>query len=175
MSNVCWNTARLKASPVKMRPCHWESSIRINLSRPLPAWALGSDDQKSITGLKIENTNSGARPADLFNPRRLKPMKPCGMLMAVESLGVMNPRQQKSFSILLAIFAGAWHLAAQNTSFTYAGRLDANGTPANGFYDFQFRLDGDPKGDSILGTFFTNAVPVTNGLFTLALDFEPAG
>jgi hypothetical protein len=60
---------------------------------------------------------------------------------------------------------------AQGTAFTYQGQLSTNGAPANGLYDFRFRLDNDVAGDVILGTVFTNAIPVTNGLFTTTIDF----
>ena len=57
--------------------------------------------------------------------------------------------------------------------FTYQGRLNFTGSPsANGFYDFIFTLHdeatfGSPVGSAVT----TNAVPVTNGLFTVPLDF----
>ena len=60
---------------------------------------------------------------------------------------------------------------AQGTAFTYQGRLNASGSPATGNYDFRFRLDADPLGSTILATAFTNAVPVTNGLFITTIDF----
>jgi hypothetical protein len=60
---------------------------------------------------------------------------------------------------------------AQGTTFTYQGRLNAGGTPANGLYDYRFRLDADPEGNTILATVFTNAISVTNGLFMTTMDF----
>src|ERR1700677_4164246 len=60
---------------------------------------------------------------------------------------------------------------SQGTEFTYQGRLDNSGSPANGLYDFRFRLDADPAGNTILETVLTNAIGVTNGLFTTTIDF----
>jgi hypothetical protein len=63
-------------------------------------------------------------------------------------------------------------LPAQGTAFTYQGRLDALGAPANGHYDFTFELHDDPVENFAIGVLFTNsAVLVSNGLFTTTLDF----
>ena len=37
---------------------------------------------------------------------------------------------------------------AQGTAFTYQGRLQNNGSPANGLYDYRFRLFADPVGNT---------------------------
>ncbi len=61
---------------------------------------------------------------------------------------------------------------AQGTAFTYQGRLNAGGVPANGLYDFRFKLYFDPLGNNQAGSsFLTNAIPATNGLFVVAVDF----
>lgn len=57
------------------------------------------------------------------------------------------------------------------TAFTYQGRLNDGLNPANGRYDFKFTLYDAATAGSPLGAFATNAVPVSNGLFTVALDF----
>jgi hypothetical protein len=63
---------------------------------------------------------------------------------------------------------------AQGTAFTYQGLLNAGGSPANGCYDFRFRLATDPAGDNLVGeTILTNALFVTNGMFGAILDFGP--
>jgi hypothetical protein len=62
-------------------------------------------------------------------------------------------------------------LQAQGTAFTYQGQLNNGSGPANGLYDFRFRLDADPEGNTILATDLTNTIPVTNGLFTTTIDF----
>ena len=63
-------------------------------------------------------------------------------------------------------------LLAQGTAFTYQGRLDAGGAPANGSFDLRFAIYDAASGGSLLAGPLTNAaVAVSNGLFTVALDF----
>lgn len=73
--------------------------------------------------------------------------------------------------IAIAIFAA--HLAsAQPSAFTYQGRLQDRGNPANGAYDIAFSLYDQDVGGGSLGPSLTNyAVGVSNGLFAVALDF----
>ena len=61
----------------------------------------------------------------------------------------------------------------QLTAFTYQGRLDANGTPATGTYDLHFTLY-DAMSNPTAGSVTNSAVVVSNGLFTVALDFGSA-
>ena len=61
---------------------------------------------------------------------------------------------------------------AQTSAFTYQGRLDAGGNPASGLYDLRFALFDAASGGTQQGTALTNtATAVTNGLFTVTLDF----
>jgi hypothetical protein len=58
------------------------------------------------------------------------------------------------------------------TAFTFQGRLDNAGSPANGVYDFQFALFDAPAGGSQLGTTLcSDNVAVSGGIFTAPLDF----
>ena len=79
------------------------------------------------------------------------------------------------FSLLLAAlcgFASLVSLHAQSTAFTYQGRLNQNGAPAQGVYDLRFTIHDLPTGGSPLLNPITNSVVgVTNGLFTVPLDF----
>jgi hypothetical protein len=64
--------------------------------------------------------------------------------------------------------------SALGAAFTYQGRLDQNGVPANGSYDFQFRLyDALTSGNQVPNGTTVVAVTrtVTNGIFTADLDF----
>jgi hypothetical protein len=71
--------------------------------------------------------------------------------------------------------AGCHSAFAQGTAFTYQGRLSADGTAASGAYDLRFRLATDPLANNYIGSpFLTNAVYVTNGLFTVVVDFGGA-
>jgi hypothetical protein len=60
---------------------------------------------------------------------------------------------------------------AQTTEFTYQGRLNNSGSAANGVYDFEFALFSSPTFNILLGTVARNGVPVTNGVFSVNLDF----
>src|SRR5664279_1627385 len=61
---------------------------------------------------------------------------------------------------------------AQGTAFTYQGRLFDSGSPATGQYDLRFYLYDDATAGSIVSGPITNApVTVSNGLFTVMLDF----
>src|ERR1035438_7053568 len=61
---------------------------------------------------------------------------------------------------------------AQGTAFTYQGRLNSSGNSASGSYDFRFKLFVDAFGNTQAGTtVLTSSVPVTNVLFTVAIDF----
>src|SRR5258706_2539566 len=62
--------------------------------------------------------------------------------------------------------------AAQGTAFTYQGRLNAQGSPADGAYDLRFGLYDAASSGAQQGPILTNsAVAVSNGLFTVTLDF----
>jgi len=61
---------------------------------------------------------------------------------------------------------------AQSTAFTYQGRLNDGAGPANGSYDLTFALYDDPSAGGQQGGGITNtATAVSNGLFTVTLDF----
>jgi len=61
---------------------------------------------------------------------------------------------------------------AQGTAFTYQGRLADNARPANGSYDLAFSLFPSASGGSRIGAVLSfPSTPVTNGLFSLSLDF----
>jgi hypothetical protein len=61
---------------------------------------------------------------------------------------------------------------AQGTAFTYQGRLDDSGSAANGSYDLQFAaFDNLTNGIQQGPTLTQTAIGVTNGLFTVTLDF----
>lgn len=72
----------------------------------------------------------------------------------------------------LASFAAAE--SPLGNSFTYQGKLTLNGQPANGPYDFTFLLKDSPTfGSSVGPANGLEDVAVTNGLFTVTLDFGP--
>jgi hypothetical protein len=84
----------------------------------------------------------------------------------------MNIKSAVSVSLLLTALTGSSFGAPLNTAFTYQGRLQDNGAPANGLYDFRCQLyDAMEFGALVSSTVTNSAVSVTNGLFTLSLDF----
>jgi hypothetical protein len=80
-------------------------------------------------------------------------------------------------SIRRALFAALLLLSAVpagavGTTLTYQGTLEDAGAPANGTYDFQFRVVSS-GGTQISGALQANDVAVTGGVFTVQLDFGP--
>ena len=59
---------------------------------------------------------------------------------------------------------------ALGTAFTYQGQLDSGGEPVNDDCDMAFRLYDQGGGGSELAA-VTHTVPISEGLFTVALDF----
>jgi len=85
-------------------------------------------------------------------------------------------------SRVLFLFALIWSLSplsfGQANTFTYQGKLTDNGSPANGTYLMQFSLFDAASGGNQIGPTLTfegglgpPAVQVTNGVFTIQLDF----
>jgi hypothetical protein len=62
-------------------------------------------------------------------------------------------------------------LAPLGTAFTYQGRLTQTAQPVNGTCDFQFSVFGAASGGAALGSQNVNGVSVSDGLFTVLLDF----
>src|SRR5215471_10593812 len=78
--------------------------------------------------------------------------------------------------IYCCILASAFgfRASAQSTAFTYQGRLNNGANPANGLYDLGFAVYDAATGGTPQGSPFTNsATAVSNGLFTVTLDFGP--
>src|SRR6266404_1912472 len=64
--------------------------------------------------------------------------------------------------------------SAQTTAFTYQGKLTDGGDPANGLYDLTFLLWDAPTAGTFINASASTATPVTNGLFTVKLDYGSA-
>ena len=88
--------------------------------------------------------------------------------------------------LILVMIVGAWRVQAQDaepddvmipqsltgSAFTYQGRLTSGGAPVNGPCDFQFSLfDAASAGTQIGSTQTAGNISVTNGLFTVVIDF----
>jgi trimeric autotransporter adhesin len=72
---------------------------------------------------------------------------------------------------ILTLMLAATGLYAQGTAFTYQGRLNTGGTPANGTYDLVFTVFASASGltDSFANQ-TNSATSVSNGLFTVTLN-----
>ena len=57
------------------------------------------------------------------------------------------------------------------TAFTYQGRLNDGGSPANGTYDFLFYMYDAPSDGNFLSNYGVPDLTVTDGYFTVQLDF----
>jgi hypothetical protein len=72
----------------------------------------------------------------------------------------------------LLFWSGLATASAQGTAFTYQGQLMANGSVANGSYDLTFTVwDAASGPNQISGTVTNSSVVVSNGLFTVLMDF----
>jgi len=80
---------------------------------------------------------------------------------------------RRVFFALIFALAQVGFVYAQTSSFTYQGRFTDGGTAANATYDMQFKLF-DGSGNQISSTITNGAVPVTNGVFTVQLDYGAA-
>lgn len=94
-----------------------------------------------------------------------------------ENLGLSGMKLTKPNHVvltfaLLALLPGGTVAAPSGTAFTYQGRLNDGGGPANGSYDLRFKLFVDPLGDTQTGNaVVTNGVSVASGLFMVTVDF----
>src|SRR5437763_4984328 len=104
-------------------------------------------------------------------------MRPAIFKEGSERMNRKNARFRYAASLLLLLFAGATSSAlAQGTAFSYQGRLQDSGANANGSYDFQFTLwdalnGGTQQPQPSPVTVTKSGVAVTNGVFTVQLDF----
>ena len=77
---------------------------------------------------------------------------------------------QITFLLLISMDA----FAQETTTFTYQGRLDLNGSPANGQFDLRFELfETLAGGGSRIDPSEASNVAVSNGLFVAQVDFGP--
>ena len=93
-----------------------------------------------------------------------------------KTISLNNPLRRVmplAFFLVTGTFSSlVWTATEMGPEFTYQGRLSENSTPANGSYDFEFRLyDAADQGLQVGATIFLEAVMVTDGLFSVKLDF----
>jgi hypothetical protein len=82
------------------------------------------------------------------------------IVLALLALSTLNPQYSTVF--------------AQGTAFTYQGQLQNNGSPASGTFNLTFTLfNTNSIGVPVAGPLTNNTVVITNGLFTVLIDFGP--
>ena len=77
--------------------------------------------------------------------------------------------------IITAVYPAGIALVFESTAFTYQGRLIDGDKPADGLYDFQFKLFDDPNvilGNQIGNNVNQHDVDVIDGYFTVELAFR---
>jgi len=76
------------------------------------------------------------------------------------------------FSLVLGLLGSSPLAHAQITAFTYQGKLVDDCCPATGLYDMRFKVfDALGGGSQQSFTLLVPAVPVTNGLFSVPMNF----
>src|SRR5258708_24613395 len=122
------------------------------------------------------------RSFDITGYKRISPLCGCqkstGLLRRLYTMFTRYfTNQRKIFLLLpLIILFSAGTAFAQGTAFTFQGKLGDSGSPVNATIDMQFKLfdAGDPNSSAQIGTTITLNSPlvqVTNGIFTVQLDF----
>lgn len=74
--------------------------------------------------------------------------------------------------LMLALLSLSGYAHAQGTAIGYQGLLNDGARPVTGLYDFNFKVfDVEAGGLALTNTVVRNAVPTTNGVFNVSLDF----
>jgi hypothetical protein len=87
------------------------------------------------------------------------------------ALMIRIPRLAVAVAALVAVAACSSSAHAIGTAFTYQGRLDDLGVPANSDCTFHFALFTASAGGTLIGVDDTPLAAVEDGLFTVVLDF----
>ncbi|HSX62304.1 MAG TPA: hypothetical protein VLF18_19135, partial [Tahibacter sp.] len=84
-------------------------------------------------------------------------------------------RRMTLVACLIAAGAAVAQTTPQLPNFTYQGRLQQSGAPANGNFDLAFALYDQPTGGSQVGATVTETdFPVVDGIFSVSLGFPGA-
>ena len=78
------------------------------------------------------------------------------------------------YALLLSTLNSQLSAAPLGSAFTYHGRLNDGGNPANGSYDLRFTLCDAVTNGNVIGALTNTATGVSNGLFIATLDFGGA-
>ena len=86
-------------------------------------------------------------------------------------------KHELTYGLLAALLCAAFTLevGAQDSSFTYQGRLTDGGNPASGIYDLRFTIYDSSGGSGVIAGPLTNSpTSVSDGQFTVSLNFGAA-
>ncbi len=112
------------------------------------------------TRSKIQNVFKTGRDAVLRRPviAARRPYHCLTIALVLLALSTLNPQLST--------------VHAQGTAFTYQGQLQNNSSPASGSYNLTFTLfTNSVGGTAVAGPVTNSAIVVTNGLFTVLIDF----
>jgi hypothetical protein len=76
-----------------------------------------------------------------------------------------------TIALLFTLLVCTANISGQGTEFTYQGSLKDGVLPANGSYDFKFRLFDVVSGGTEIASKDADGIAVANGIFTVRLDF----
>jgi hypothetical protein len=93
------------------------------------------------------------------------------MKMKFKSSGLISPKTIVAALAALLIFPVSSALGQGTTAFTYQGQLSNSGTNVNGTNVLVFSLYSAASGGTAIATPITNGVFVSDGLFTVNLNF----
>src|ERR1043165_9543325 len=131
--------------------------LPFSLALSRPNYALSCGGQNQLTRRKpMTKHRTLMRPArkESYSMKKITPL----VLSPLALLSTLNPQLST--------------LHAQTTAFSYQGRLNDSGSPATGTYDLRFTIfDALASGNAVAGPLTNATVAVSNGLFTVLLDF----
>ena len=150
---------QVKYSNIRAIPFHREPVTAVRTAAPAHGLrGLGRKFLHQANGCPVLDASPKDEPANRPDMKTKLTLK---LIAASLLLSTLNPQLSTCL--------------AQGTSFTYQGRLnDAANPSGNGRYDFQFQVFDAPSLGSSYGSPNPNgftAVPVSNGLFTVVLNF----
>src|ERR1051326_8343754 len=131
--------------------------LPFSLALSRPNYALSCGGQKQLTRPKpMTKQRTLMRPArkETYSMKKITPL----VSSTLAPLSTLNPQLSA--------------LHAQTPAFSYQGRLNDSGSPASGTYDLRFTIfDALASGNAVAGPLTNATVAVSNGLFTVLLDF----
>lgn len=86
----------------------------------------------------------------------------------------MSRMSRNRIVAILALAAAAPAFGQAGRAFTYQGQLKNAGQPVTGTHDIQVSLYASASGGTPIGTLCKDNVAVTEGVFTIELDFGPS-